>query len=209
MAVECQIDCHTWHTEVYLSPETTAAHDAMATGAHDSLDQVDLELLHLLAVDARLSQRALAREVGMSPPAVAERLARLERTGVIRGYRIEIDFGSIDRSFVAWMGLTTVQGARQRDLVAKLRHLPEIEEVDLVTGPMDLMVRVRVRDHAHMRDLLFDHILPLEGVNRTETFISLESMEPKNFVAELLSSLRGGSQGSLNRPTETSLSVEP
>jgi DNA-binding Lrp family transcriptional regulator len=145
----------------------------------------------------------------MSPPAVAERLARLERTGVIRGYRVEVDFGALDRSFVAWMGVVTVQGARQRDLVAKLRQLPEIEDVDLVTGPMDLMVRVRVRDHTHMRDLMFDHILPLEGVNRTETFISLESMERKNVVAELLSSLRGGSQISQNRPAEPRFTVEP
>jgi DNA-binding Lrp family transcriptional regulator len=144
----------------------------------------------------------------MSPPAVAERIARLERTGVIRGYRIEIDFGALDRSFVGWMGVATVQGARQRDLVAKLRELPEIEEVDLVTGPMDLMVRVRVRDHVQMRDLMFDHILPLEGVNRTETFISLESMEPKNFVADLLSSLRGAGQVSLNRPAEPRFTVE-
>ena len=192
-----------------MTPETGDGHDAVATGTFSNLDQVDLELLHLLAIDARLSQRALAREVGMSPPAVAERLARLERTGVIRGYRVEIDFGAIDRSFVAWMGLTTIQGARQRDLVAKLRQLPEIEAVDLVTGPMDLMVRIRVRDHAHMRDLLFDHILPLEGVNRTETFISLESMEIKNFVAELMSSLRGGSQVSLSRSAAPSLTVEP
>jgi Lrp/AsnC family transcriptional regulator, leucine-responsive regulatory protein len=93
-------------------------------------------------------------------------------------------------------------------MVAKLRELPEIEDVDLVTGPLDLMVRLRVRDHAHMRDLLFDHILPLKGVNRTETFISLESMERKNFIAELLSSLRGGNQASLNRPAEPPLRVE-
>lgn len=163
-----------------------------AEDAH-KLDVTDLLLLKLLAEDARLSQRALAREIGMSAPSVADRLARLEHNGVIRGYRVDIDHGSLDRSMVALLGITTVQGRRQRDLVEQLRELPEVEEVDLVTGPMDLMVRVRVRDHAHMRELLFDQILPMEGVNRTETFVSLESMRPKNFVSQLIGSILTGS----------------
>ncbi len=52
------------------------------------VDELDLALLRALAVDARQSQRALARAIEMSPPAVADRLARLERTGAIRGYRV-------------------------------------------------------------------------------------------------------------------------
>ena len=55
------------------------------------VDELDLALLRALATDARQSQRALARAVEMSPPAVADRLARLERSGAIRGYRVDID----------------------------------------------------------------------------------------------------------------------
>ena len=58
------------------------------------VDDFDLALLRALAADARQSQRALARQIEMSPPAVADRLARLERSGVIRGYRADIDWAA-------------------------------------------------------------------------------------------------------------------
>ena len=59
------------------------------------LDDVDRRLLSLLAADARVSQRKLARELHMSPPAVGERIARLERAGVIRGYTVSIGWASL------------------------------------------------------------------------------------------------------------------
>src|SRR5215472_2145976 len=62
-----------------------------AAAAKVEVDDLDLALLRALADDARQSQRSLARQIEMSPPAVADRLARLERSGAIRGYRVQID----------------------------------------------------------------------------------------------------------------------
>jgi DNA-binding Lrp family transcriptional regulator len=76
------------------------------------------------------------------------------------------------------------------EMTAKLRHLPEVESVELVTGPSDLIVRMRVQDHERLRDVLFNDILPLDGVHRTNTFISLASMEAKNVALELLDERR-------------------
>lgn len=58
-----------------------------------SLDEVDLRILRLLAEDARMSIRSVGREIGMSAPSVTERISRLERAGVIRGYRTDITIG--------------------------------------------------------------------------------------------------------------------
>jgi len=151
----------------------------------------DLPLLRLLADDARLSQRALSRALRMSPPAVGERIARLERDGVIRGYRADVDWAALGWSLVVYLGVVAVQGQDQRQLVAELRSLPQVESVDVVTGPFDLLVRLRVRDHSHLRDTLFEQIWSLAGVNRTETYISLDTMEPKNFGADYISALLG------------------
>lgn len=115
----------------------------------------------------------------MSAPAVAERLARLERSGVIRGYRVEIDRAQLGFPLVAYIGAVTVQGADQVRLVEALRDLREVEDVHIVTGPMDLLVRVRVRDTSHLRRLLFEEIWSIEGIERTETFVSLGEMLPK------------------------------
>ena len=67
------------------------------------VDELDLALLRALATDARQSQRALARTVEMSPPAVADRLARLERNGAIRGYRVDVDWA---RSATRWSSIS-------------------------------------------------------------------------------------------------------
>ena len=106
-------------------------------------DPVDLDLLRLLAVDARLSQRELARRVSMSAPAVAERVARLERAGIIRGYRAEIDRERLGFPLVAIIGIEAVQGVEQQNLLKSLRTMPEVEDVHLITGPRDLLVRVQ------------------------------------------------------------------
>jgi DNA-binding Lrp family transcriptional regulator len=155
-----------------------------------TLDPTDLAILRLLVEDARISRRRLARMVGMSAPAVADRVARLERTGVVRGYRAEIDRALLGYPLVVYVGVVAVQGADQSRLVAELRALPEVEDVQVVTGPKDLLVRLRVRDTAHLRESLFDRMWSMEGIERTETYISLGAMEPKGFDAELLDVMR-------------------
>jgi DNA-binding Lrp family transcriptional regulator len=166
---------------------TQAAQPApVAPRAFAPLDALDVELLRLLAKDARASQRRLAHEVGMSAPAVAERIARLERTGVIRGYRVDIDRGALGFGLLVYVGVVAVQGADQRDVVRALGELPEVEDVHVVTGPKDLLVRLRVRDHEHLREVLFDRIWSLPGIERTETYISLGHMDPKDVDGALL-----------------------
>lgn len=155
------------------------------------LDASDVAILRLLADDARISHRRLAREIGMSAPAVTDRVARLERAGVIRGYRVELDRAALGFGLVVYVGVVAVQGADQRDVVAALRELPEVEDVHVVTGPKDLLVRLRLRDHEHLRDVLFDRIWSLPGVDRTETYISLGQMEAKDVDDALLRLLPG------------------
>ena len=156
-----------------------------------SLDDVDLAILDLLVRDARASQRRISREVGMSPPAVAERLARLERTGVIRGYRAELDRARLGFSMVVYVSVIAVNTLKHPDeILAALRALPEVEDVSIVAGPMDLMLRLRVRDHEHLRSCLFDKIWKLPGVNRTETYLSLSATDTKLIDLDLIRMLR-------------------
>ena len=153
------------------------------------LDEIDLRILKLLAEDARLSQRALARAIGMSAAAVADRVARLEEAGVIEGYHARISLEALDRSLAVFVGISSIQGKDQRKLAAQLRALPVVESIDIVMGPMDLMVKLRVRDHTHLREVFFEQLLTLPGIHRTESFVSLGSMDSKNFAKDLLESM--------------------
>ncbi|HLI42181.1 MAG TPA: Lrp/AsnC family transcriptional regulator [Streptosporangiaceae bacterium] len=159
---------------------------AAPAAAPAEVDDVDLVLLRALAEDARQSQRALARAVGMSPPAVAARLARLERAGVIRGYRVDVDWAALGYPVVVYLAVTSGPGSDLGQIVRAIAALPEACEMTVVTGSLDLLVRLRVRDHAHLRELLLGTIFKIPGVQRTETFLSLGDVEPANFAAGLL-----------------------
>lgn len=150
------------------------------------VDDLDLALLRALASDARQSQRALARKIQISAQAVADRLARLERNGVIRGYRAEVDWAALGYPVVVYLAVTAGPGTDLGETIRIVRALPEAEEMSVVTGGLDLLVRLRVRDHAHLRELLLAEIFQIKGVQRTETFLSLADMDADNFTASML-----------------------
>ncbi|MGA8427438.1 MAG: Lrp/AsnC family transcriptional regulator, partial [Candidatus Dormiibacterota bacterium] len=163
------------------------------------VDELDLALLRALATDARQSQRALARTVEMSPPAVADRLARLERNGAIRGYRVEVDWAALGFPVVVYLAVTAGPGMDLSEIISAIRAMPEAEDMSVVTGGLDLLVRLRVRDHEHLRELLLTKIFQINGVQRTETFLSLADVEPDNFTAAMLEVMSQRKQGSVTK----------
>ena len=154
-----------------------------------ALDVLDLRILRLLSENARLSIRAVAREVGMSAPSVAERISRLEESGAIRGYRAIVDPRALDAPLLVYVGAIAVQGTDQQKVVQALRELVEVEDVRIVTGAHDMLIRFRLRDTEHLRECLFERIWNIKGLERTETYVSLDQMEPKNYQAGVLTAL--------------------
>src|SRR5215475_385014 len=175
---------------------------ASPSAAKVEVDDLDLALLRALADDARQSQRALARAIEMSAPAVADRLARLERSGVIRGYRVDIDWAALGYPMVVYVAVTASAGMDLSEIIKAIKAVPEAEDMSVVTGGLDLLVRFRVRDHAHLRELLLTEIFTINGVQRTETFLSLADVEPANFTASLLEQMserRGGPRSEVSQ----------
>lgn len=152
------------------------------------LDEIDRRLLTLLSTDARISQRKLAAELRMSPPAVGERIARLERAGVIRGYTVDIDWSAVGCS-VVFLTVAATPGAAP-EVLRELYRIPEVEDVAVITGSVDMLARLRVRDHEHLRQLLMSEIWRIEGLQRTETFLGLGEMPQKaGYVGGVLTRL--------------------
>ena len=159
------------------------------TMAFPSLDEMDLKILEHLANDARLSQRALARAIGMSPPAISERISRLEAAGVIKGYRAMVDWSALGHAMLVDISVLSERSADQREVAQWLLRIPEVECVDVITGPLDLRVRLRVRDPDHLRDIFFNQLLAAPGVQHTDTSIVMATVEPENFTSNILQSL--------------------
>jgi len=121
------------------------------------LDDVNRRLLALLAEDPRLPVSALARRVGMSAPAVRERLARLEDSGVIRGYRIDIEPAAVGVPVAAWVRVRP--GPGQLAGVAELaRRRPEVSECHRISGEDCFLMLVHVSEIAALEGVLDDFL---------------------------------------------------
>jgi Lrp/AsnC family transcriptional regulator, leucine-responsive regulatory protein len=105
------------------------------------LDDVNRRLLAHLQQDPRLTMSALARLVGMSSPAVTERVQRLERAGVIRGYRLDVDPAALGLPVTAWVRVRP--GPRQLTKIASLAAgLPNVSECHRITGEDCFLIKL-------------------------------------------------------------------
>ncbi|WP_432258428.1 Lrp/AsnC family transcriptional regulator [Cupriavidus sp. TMH.W2] len=135
------------------------------------LDTTDRHLLSLLQANARESAANLARHLGIARTTVVARIARLERTGVIAGYGVRLGQRMEGNVILAYCGLS-VQPKAAPAILRALQRLPEIEEVNSVSGPVDYLVAIRCDTHDRL-DRLLDEIGMLDGVNHTTTSIVL------------------------------------
>jgi Lrp/AsnC family leucine-responsive transcriptional regulator len=117
------------------------------------LDAVNVRILEELTADARLGMAELGRRIGMSAPAVGERVQRLERAGIISGYRTEIDAGAVGYPIAAIVRIRPSPGQLQR-IPEIARDTPEVAECYRITGEDCYLVRLYLRTITDLEDVL-------------------------------------------------------
>ena len=136
------------------------------------MDAIDLRLVELLRTNARLSFAELARQVGLSAPAVHERVGKLESSGVVRGYRADVDPDAIGLGVTALIGVVEESTTDADDLQELLRELPEIESCYFMAGVESFLLTVRVGTIAELERLIV-RLNRTPGVASTRTAIAL------------------------------------
>lgn len=138
------------------------------------MDPTDRRLIELLRANARLSYAELARQVGLSAPAVHERVGKLEASGVIRGYRADVEPEAVGLGVTALIGIVKTPNSEVDDVVAALHDLPEIESCYFLAGEESFLLKVRVSKIAELEQLIVRlHRTP--GVASTRTTIALST----------------------------------
>jgi Lrp/AsnC family leucine-responsive transcriptional regulator len=138
------------------------------------VDDVDLRLVSALVADARTSYAELARLVGLSAPSVHDRVRRLERSGVIRGYSADIDPHAVGLGVTALVGIHQREGVEQEDLAEALAQVDEVEDCWFVAGEEAFVVKVRVADVDALEHAL-GVLRRTPGVARTRTTVVLST----------------------------------
>jgi len=148
----------------------------MASTDHP-LDDIDLQILHLLQANARVSQAEVARAVGLAPSAILERLRKLEHRGVLKGYVALVDPHAADLRQLAFVAVRTRGPVDITDAAGSaLTTLPEVLEVHHVAGEDCYLVKLRARDAQHVGHLL-RQMQTFPGVVSTRTTIVLDTLK--------------------------------
>ena len=141
------------------------------------LDDTDRRILDELAVDGRMSMRTLADRLHVSRANAYARVDRLQKSGVIRGFRADVDPVASGLATSAYVTLNLRQ-ADWRRIREQLQALPGIAHIGLVGGEFDVILLVRARDNEDLRRLVLDEIQGMEGVLTTRTLLVFEEHEP-------------------------------
>ncbi|HJV27064.1 MAG TPA: winged helix-turn-helix transcriptional regulator [Aromatoleum sp.] len=148
------------------------------------MDRIDLKILAELQNNARISFVELARRVGLSKTPCAERVRRLEDSGVIRGYYADLDPVAMDSGHVVIVQVllsgTTAQELRLFN--EAVQRIPEIQTCQMIAGDFDYLLTVRTRDIHTYRSVLGEKISELPCVKQTHTYVVMEVVKDKKTI---------------------------
>ncbi|MFI3286283.1 MAG: Lrp/AsnC ligand binding domain-containing protein [Rikenellaceae bacterium] len=141
--------------------------------AKTQLNDIDRKILKFLIKNARMPYLEIARECGISGAAIHQRIRKLEELDVIQGSRILVNPKALGFDVCAFIGITLKDPQFLLDTMEKIMSIPEIVESHFVTGDYNILAKIYCIDNEHMMRTLFDNLLSIPGVAKTQTFISL------------------------------------
>jgi Lrp/AsnC family transcriptional regulator, leucine-responsive regulatory protein len=149
------------------------------------IDDSDKVILLHLQQDSRISYADLASKVGLSVGAVHERVKKLERKGVIKRYRVDVDPEAIGLKLTAFVAVQLDGDCNFRKILPELETFPEIEEVHSVAGEIDVILKIHSSDTKTLEDLLY-RIKAIKGISRMTTRVVLSTeLEGRPLYANL------------------------
>ncbi len=138
------------------------------------VDGIDKKILRFLMSDARTPVLKIARNIGISGAAIHQRLRKLEASGVLAGSKFIINPKVMGYTTMAYIGIYLDRAMSNPIAVKQLEKIPEVLECHYTTGNWSILIKVLCRDNEHLMLVLNKKIQQIEGVSRTETFISLD-----------------------------------
>lgn len=141
---------------------------------HFEIDQLDLQILALLTQDAQKPYTEIAKHLNVSGGTVHVRMKKLTTLGVVKGAHLDIDPSMLGYDICAFVGMFLEKGSMYNDIVKELMEIPEITEAHYTTGQYSIFIKIICHNTQELRSVLNDKIQPIPGIQRTETFISLE-----------------------------------
>lgn len=138
------------------------------------IDNVDLKILNLLMQDATMPYTEIGKRIFVSGGTVHVRMKKMEEMGIVRGSQLIIDHTKLGWDISAFLGIYLDKSSLYAEVAVELMNIPEVVNIHYTTGIYSIFAKIVCRDTLHLRQVLHDKIQKVQGIQRTETFISLE-----------------------------------
>ncbi|TMI65137.1 MAG: winged helix-turn-helix transcriptional regulator [Bacteroidetes bacterium] len=138
-----------------------------------NLDKLDLQIIQHM-VDGDVSYADLGKKLFVSGGTVHVRIKKLQEAGIVKGYKLNVDFKKMGYDVIAFIGIYLEKSSLYDSVAKELQKIKEIVRVNYTTGNYSMFAEIVCRDIEQLRFVLHDELQKIKGIERTETFISLE-----------------------------------
>jgi Lrp/AsnC family transcriptional regulator for asnA, asnC and gidA len=138
------------------------------------IDNTDLRILEILMEDAKKPFTEVAKKVFVSQGTVHVRMSKMEAAGIVERNTLKINYAKLGYDITAFIGIYLEKSALYDKVLTRLKEIPEITNIHYTTGNYSMFLKIHCRDTNHLKEVLHDKMQQVEGIDRTETMISLE-----------------------------------
>lgn len=150
------------------------------------LDNTDYRILEILLQDAKRPYTEVARKAFVSQGTIHVRMGKMEQAGIVERTTLKVNYAKLGFDITAFIGIYLEKSALYDQVLAKLKEVREITNIHYTTGNYSMFARIHCRDTNHLKAVLHDKIQQIEGIERTETMISLEESLDRNIALDNL-----------------------
>jgi|SRR5881227_2199455 len=144
------------------------------TGAKVNLDKLDFQIIQEMMGNAEISYADLGKKLFVSGGTIHVRIKKLEEAGIVKGTKLNVDIKQLGYDVIAFIGIFLEKSSLYDTVAKELRKIPEIVRLNYTTGNYSMFAEIVCKNIQQLRFVLHDELQKIKGIERTETFISLE-----------------------------------
>jgi Lrp/AsnC family transcriptional regulator for asnA, asnC and gidA len=145
-----------------------------------NLDKLDLQIIHAMMEDAGISYADLGKKLFVSGGTIHVRIKKLQEMGIVKGTKLNVDLKLLGYDITAFVGIFLEKSSLYDVVAEDLKKIPEIIRLNYTTGNYSMFLEVVAKDINQLRFVLHDQLQKIKGIERTETFISLDESLNRN-----------------------------
>jgi Lrp/AsnC family transcriptional regulator, regulator for asnA, asnC and gidA len=145
-----------------------------------NIDKLDLQIIHHMMENAAISYADLGKKLFVSGGTIHVRIKKLQEAGVVKGTRLKIDMKQLGHDVIAFIGIYLKESSLYDSVAKELQKIPEILRLNYTTGNYSMFAEIVCKDISQLKFVLHDQLQKIKGIERTETFISLDESFNRN-----------------------------